>query len=43
MNYEDFTNELKLKNDMVIQSALETGYPLINHIKYYEEINNARI
>ena len=27
--YEDFLEELKLKNDKVVQSALKTGYPLI--------------
>lgn len=43
IDYKKFIKELKLKNDMVIQSALETGYPLINHIKYYEEIRNAKI
>lgn len=43
MIYKDFIQELKLKNDRVVQSAIETGYPLINHIKYYEEIQNAKI
>ncbi len=37
MNYFDFLTELKLKQDPVIQSAIKTGYPLTNHIKYYEE------
>lgn len=37
MNYSDFLTELKLKQDPVIQSAIKTGYPLTNHIKYYEE------
>ena len=37
MNYLDFLNELKVKNEPVIQSAIKTGYPLTNHIKYYEE------
>ena len=37
MNYSDFLVELKLKQDPVIQSAIKTGYPLTNHIKYYEE------
>lgn len=40
MVYNDFIKELRLKDDMVVQSALETGYPLINHIKYYEDINS---
>jgi len=36
ITYEDFLKEIKLKEDKVIQSALETGYPIINHIQYYE-------
>ncbi len=43
MIYGDFIKEIKLKDDMVVQSALKTGYPLINHIKYYEELQNAKI
>lgn len=43
MNYKEFINELRLMDDMVVQSAIETGYPLINHIKYYEDLQNARI
>jgi predicted nucleotidyltransferase len=43
MTYEDFLEELKLKNDKVVQSALITGYPLINHILFYEVICNERI
>ena len=43
MTYKDFMQEIKLKNDMVVQSSLKTGYPLINHIKYYEELQNAKI
>jgi len=30
----------KLKEDKVIQSALETGYPVLNHIYYYEVLQN---
>ena len=37
MNYKEFLKELKVKEDPVIQSAIKTGYPLTNHIKYYEE------
>ena len=36
----EFIQELKLKEDSVVQAAIETGYPLVNHIKYYEEILN---
>ena len=39
MNYNEFIREIKLKEDKVIQSALATGYPLINHIAYYEALN----
>lgn len=38
--FEDFEKELKQKQDKVIQSALNTGIPLQNHINYYELINN---
>ena len=40
---EEFKKELKLKNDKVIQSALNTGYPLTNHIEYYYLLNHERI
>ncbi|MFT4261019.1 MAG: nucleotidyltransferase domain-containing protein [Candidatus Woesearchaeota archaeon] len=43
ITYSEFIIELKLKEDKVIQSALNTGYPLINHIQYYKEIYNERI
>lgn len=43
MTYKIFIEELKLKKDMVVQSALKTGFPLINHIKYYKEFQNAKI
>jgi len=38
ISYEDFINEVILKQDKVVQSALNSGYPLTNHIKYYLEI-----
>ena len=38
--YEDFKNELRKKQEPVIQSALKKGFPLINHIGYHEVINN---
>lgn len=39
----EFKNELKLKDDKVIQSAINTGYPITNHIEYYRMICNERI
>ncbi|MBW6461491.1 MAG: nucleotidyltransferase domain-containing protein [DPANN group archaeon] len=30
-----FKKEIKIKEEPVIQSAIETGYPLTNHIYYY--------
>jgi predicted transcriptional regulator len=38
ISYSEFLKEIKLKNDRVIASAINTGYPIMNHIKYYEEI-----
>ena len=43
ITFEEFKKELKLKEDKVIQSALETGYPVLNHIYYYEILQNERI
>lgn len=43
ISYKDFLMELKLKEDKVIQSALQTGYPLTNHILYYGVLYNERI
>ncbi len=43
INYADFIVELKLREDKVVQSALQSGYPLINHIQYYEVLHNERI
>jgi len=37
MNRDQFLKEIKLKEDSVVQSALNTGYPQINHISYYEK------
>jgi len=39
MNYNEFIREIKLKDDKVVQSALATGYPIINHIAYYEALH----
>lgn len=43
IKYNDFLIELKMKEDKVVQSALQSGYPLINHIQYYEVLYNERI
>lgn len=43
VTYNDFITELKLREDKVVQSAVETGYPLLNHIKYYGVLQNATI
>jgi predicted nucleotidyltransferase len=37
IRYSDFLNELKMKKDQVLQSAINTGYPVLNNMKYYEE------
>lgn len=36
--YSDFIKELKIKEDNVIQSAIETGYPVFNLLNYYQEV-----
>jgi len=38
ITHKDFLIDLKMKDDKVVQSAINSGYPLINHIQYYEEI-----
>lgn len=43
IKHNDFLKELKIREDKVIQSAINTGYPLINHIQYYELIYDERI
>lgn len=40
ISFEEFKEELKLKKDKVIQSAIETGYPIENSIKFYSEVLN---
>jgi predicted nucleotidyltransferase len=42
MSFDDFVKEIKLEEDSVIQSALETGFIAYNHMYYYEVIGNAR-
>ncbi len=39
IEYNDFVIELKLKEDKVIQSAINSGYPIVNHISYYEVLD----
>lgn len=43
ITYKDFLTDLKMKEDKVVQSAINSGYPLMNHIQYYEAICNERI
>ena len=43
MEFTVFIKELKLREDKVIQSAISTGYPLLNHIYYYEVLHHERI
>ena len=40
ISYKDFLQELKMKKDMVINSAIETGYPLTNHLIFYRCIKD---
>jgi len=42
LTYFNFLEEIKLKQDNVIQSGIETGYPIYNHEFYYKTINNER-
>ena len=43
MTFKVFKKELKLKEDKVVQSALESGYPVLNHIHYYEVLQHERV
>ena len=36
ITYDEFLKEIKLKEDKVIQSALNTGYPTFNQMLFYE-------
>ncbi len=40
MQYSAFIRELKMKEDPVVQSAIFSGYPLINHVLYYGVLRN---
>lgn len=42
INYKKFLTELKMKDDKVVQSAINSGYPLINHLQYYEVLYDER-
>lgn len=43
ITYKEFLTELKMKEDKVVQSAIQSGYPLINHIQYYEALYDERV
>lgn len=40
ITYEDFLKEIKLKQDNIIQSSLNTGYPVFNQKLFYEVFIN---
>lgn len=40
ITYKEFIEELKLKQDNVIQSGIETGFPAYNNVAYYEVLYN---
>jgi len=39
LTYKDFIKETKLKEDQVIQSGIESGFPIYNNKAYYEVFN----
>lgn len=43
ISYKSFIADIKMKEDKVVQSAIQSGYPLINHIQFYEVLNNAGV
>jgi len=43
LRYADFIKEVKLKDDPVVQSAIASGYPLVNHVAYYEAVRHERV
>jgi len=43
ITYKNFLIDQKMKEDKVVQSAIISGYPLINHVQYYEVLYNERI
>ncbi|MDI6737384.1 MAG: nucleotidyltransferase domain-containing protein [Nanoarchaeota archaeon] len=40
MTFKAFVDELKMKKDAVVQSAVETGFPVFNQKYYYEVLYN---
>lgn len=40
IKYPDFMKELRLREDKVIESAITTGYPITNHILFYQLTQN---
>ena len=42
IDFSHFIDELRLKKDHVVQAALETGYPVYNHLFFYGVMNNER-
>ena len=43
MTYNDFIKELKMKEDHVIQSGINTGFPVYNNKYFYEVLYNERV
>ncbi|MBN1385851.1 nucleotidyltransferase domain-containing protein [Candidatus Woesearchaeota archaeon] len=43
MTFLDFKTELRMKQDYVVQSALNTGYPITNHVFFYEVYYNEAV
>lgn len=40
LTFREFQNQIKLKQDKTLLSAIKSGYPLTNHITYYQEVLN---
>ncbi len=38
ITYPNFLKEIKLKEDKVVAAALASGYPVTNHLLYYQEV-----
>lgn len=43
MVYGEFLAELKMRDDEVVQSAIASGYPLKDRIRYYEVLHHERV
>jgi predicted nucleotidyltransferase len=39
IQYSNFVKELKMKQDSVVQSSISTGFPITNHLKFYQTCN----